>query len=77
MKQLAELMLKNAIDKINFYGKLIIDNEVLKAMVPGRKIFRVFLFSNEWDQRAKRLSRNKVNCFLGVFCLYDHLFLVK
>lgn len=77
MRLLAELILKKAIDKIDFYGKLFFDNEVLKAMVPGKKIFRVFLFFKAWKKRAKKLSRNKVKCFLGVFCLYEPLYLVK
>ena len=74
---LVKLILKKGIDKISFYGKLFSNDEVLKAMMLGKKILRVFIFFTEWEKRAKRLSRNNGFCFLGVFCLYDHVFLVK
>ena len=77
MKRSAELISNKAIDKIYFYGKLLLDNEVLKAMMPGKKIFRAFLFPNGRDKRAKQLSRNNGLVFFGSFLSLKAAFLVQ
>ncbi|MCK4994290.1 MAG: hypothetical protein KAS13_04490 [Candidatus Omnitrophica bacterium] len=74
---MAELILKKSIDKICFYGKLLSNSEVIKAMMPGKKSFRVFLFSNGWKKRAKKLSRNNSVLFFGGFLFLDQICLEK
>ena len=73
MTLLAELILKKSIDKICFYGKLLSDNDVIKAMMPGKKNFRVFLFFRSFMERAKKLSRNNSIAFFGSFLFLEHV----
>ena len=77
MKLSAKLIFKKIIDKIYSCGKLLFSSEVLKAMMPGKKNFRVFLFFTGWKKRAKKLSKNKLNCFFWEFLSLRAFLFVK